>query len=85
MPLDEEIIVKSLRKTGRVMIAEPSCKISGVGAEISAMLIEKGFDYLDAPIIRVAAPHMPAPFSPALQDFYIPKSQEIVTAVRENI
>lgn len=82
-PLDRELIKKSLKKTGRVVIVESSCKTSGVGAEISAMLVEEAFDSLDAPIQRVAAPDMPAPFSPALQDYYIPNQQNIIDAIKK--
>jgi pyruvate/2-oxoglutarate/acetoin dehydrogenase E1 component len=82
-PLDQKLIEKSLEKTGRVVIVEPSCKTSGVGAEISAMLVEEAFDYLDAPIQRVAAPDMPTPFSPASQDYYIPNQQKIIDAIKK--
>jgi len=84
-PLDKKTIIESVKKTGRALIAEASCKTCGAGAEISAMLIEEAFDYLDAPILRIAAPNTPAPFSPGLQDYYIPNQERIIDAVKKVI
>lgn len=81
-PLDKGALVRSLKKTGRVVTVEPAPKTSGVGAEISATLMEDGFDYLDAPITRVACPDTPAPFSPPLQAAYVPDEKKIIEAVK---
>jgi acetoin:2,6-dichlorophenolindophenol oxidoreductase subunit beta len=81
-PLDKRALVKSLQKTGRVVTVEPAPKTSGVGAEISATLMEEGFDYLDAPVTRVACPDTPAPFSPPLQDAYVPNEKRVIEAVK---
>ncbi|MGW8303638.1 MAG: alpha-ketoacid dehydrogenase subunit beta, partial [Desulfobacterales bacterium] len=62
-PLDEEGIIESVKKTHRLVIVHEEVKFAGSGAEISAMVAEKAFDYLDAPILRVAAPFCPVPFS----------------------
>ncbi len=80
-PLDRAAIAESARKTGRVAIVEPDPKTSGVGAELSATVMEEAFDWLEAPVARVACPDIPAPFSPPLQDLYIPSEGRIVAAV----
>lgn len=84
-PLDAETIVDSVKKTGRAVVVEYSHKTSGVGSEISAMLIERAFDYLDAPIIRVAAPDTTEPACWSLADHMIPKEKDIIDAVRQII
>jgi pyruvate/2-oxoglutarate/acetoin dehydrogenase E1 component len=81
-PLDKPALLRSLMKTGRVVTVEPAPKTAGVGAEISATLMEVGFDYLDAPVTRVACLDTPAPFSPPLQRAYIPDEKRIIEAVR---
>ncbi|MEM3732217.1 MAG: alpha-ketoacid dehydrogenase subunit beta [Candidatus Bathyarchaeia archaeon] len=80
-PLDIETIVNSVKKTGRVIIAEDDHKTGGVGAEITASIIENAFDYLDAPITRVASPDIPIPFSPQLELEYMPNKDKIIQAV----
>ena len=85
IPLDRPALVRSLKKTGRVVTVEPAPKTAGVGAEISATLMEEGFDYLDAPVTRVACPDTPAPFSPPLQAAYVPSEKRIIEAVRSII
>ncbi|MHA2095170.1 MAG: alpha-ketoacid dehydrogenase subunit beta [Candidatus Hodarchaeales archaeon] len=82
-PLDEKCIIKSVKKTGRIVIVEPDCKTAGVGAEIAAIIAEKAVDYLDAPIVRVAAPDFPSPFTPTLLDQYVPREIDIIRAVKK--
>ncbi len=81
-PLDEETILGSVRKTHRLVIVHEAVKFGGPGAEIAAMVAEKAFDRLDAPILRVAAPFVPVPFSPPLEKEYIPSVEKVVQAVR---
>jgi pyruvate/2-oxoglutarate/acetoin dehydrogenase E1 component len=81
-PLDEEAILQSIRKTHRLVIVHEEVKFAGSGAEIAALAAEKAFDYLDAPIIRVAAPFTPVPFSPALEKEFIPSEEKVIQAVR---
>lgn len=81
VPLDSRSIIESVKKTHRLVVAEPSSKTGGIGAEITAQVIEQAFDYLDAPIIRVTAPDAPVPFSPPLQDSYIPNQEDIERAI----
>jgi len=81
-PLDEEAIIGSVKKTHRLVIVHEEVKIAGSGAEIAAMVAEKAFDYLDAPILRVAAPFTPIPFAPNLEQEYIPSEEKIINAVK---
>jgi len=81
-PLDEDTIIKSVQKTHRLVIVHEEVKFAGSGAEIAAIAAEKAFDYLDAPIIRVAAPFCPVPFSPPLEAEFIPSEGQIIDAVK---
>lgn len=81
-PLDEEIILESVKKTHRLVIVHEEVKFAGSGAEIAAMVAEKAFDYLDGPILRIGAPFSPVPFSPPLEEKFIPSEQDIVKAVK---
>ncbi|MBC7321979.1 MAG: alpha-ketoacid dehydrogenase subunit beta [Acetomicrobium sp.] len=84
-PLDNETIINSIKKTHKVVIVHEAVKFAGPGAEIAAMIAEEAFDYLDAPIKRVAAPFTPVPFSPVLEQEYIPSKKKIIAAVREAV
>jgi pyruvate/2-oxoglutarate/acetoin dehydrogenase E1 component len=81
-PLDDETIVNSVKKTHRLLIAHEACKTGGIGGEIAALVFEKAIGYLDAPIERVCAPDTPVPFSPTLEDYYLPSSERIVAAAK---
>lgn len=83
LPLDKETILKSVEKTGRLVIVQEAVKNSGFASEIAAVVSEEGFDLLDAPIKRVAAPFVPVPFSPPLEQAYIPSAEKIIAAVKE--
>jgi pyruvate dehydrogenase E1 component beta subunit len=82
VPLDRTSILKSVRKTGRLVIVSEDCRTAGVSAEIAAIVAEEALDYLDAPIKRVAEPDTPIPFSPSMEQFVIPNEHSIVQAVR---
>jgi len=81
-PLDEDAILESVEKTGRLVIVEESPPRCSVASDISAMVAQKGFDNLDAPIQLVTAAHSPVPFSPALEKEYIPSTKRIEAAIR---
>ena len=81
-PLDESLLFDSVKKTGRLVIADGGWKSCGVGAEISALVVEKVFEYLKAPIVRVSLPDTPAPASSALEKVYYPDADKIVSAVK---
>jgi pyruvate/2-oxoglutarate/acetoin dehydrogenase E1 component len=80
-PLDEETILQSVRKTGRAVIVDEGYQSYGVTAEISAIIAEKAFESLDAPVKRLGAMDVPIPFSPALESETIPKAEDIVAIV----
>jgi pyruvate/2-oxoglutarate/acetoin dehydrogenase E1 component len=82
IPLDKDCILKSVKKTGKVVIVHEAVEVSGYGAEIAAMIADKGFDFLDAPIKRVASPYTPVPFSAVLEREYQPNEAKIVSAVK---
>jgi pyruvate dehydrogenase E1 component beta subunit len=84
-PLDRETIINSVKKTHRLVIVHEAVKQAGPGAEIAATVAEEAFEYLDAPIKRVAAPFTPVPFSPVLESAYIPSKESIISAVKEVI
>jgi 2-oxoisovalerate dehydrogenase E1 component beta subunit len=81
-PLDEETILESVAKTSRVLVLYESLRFLGIGTEVAAMIAEKGFEHLDAPIVRLAPPDTPVPFSPPLEDAFLPQVADIVEAVQ---
>jgi pyruvate/2-oxoglutarate/acetoin dehydrogenase E1 component len=80
-PLDRETILSSVEKTGRLLIVHQACTTCGFGAEIAAMVAEKGFDLLTAPIHRLGALDVPVPYSPPLENFVIPNEQKIAEKI----
>ncbi len=82
-PLDMKTILTSLEKTGRLLVVEEDHKSFGVGAEISARVMEEGFDLLEGPVRRVASLDTPIPFSPILEKAVIPNADKIVAAVKD--
>jgi pyruvate/2-oxoglutarate/acetoin dehydrogenase E1 component len=84
-PLDLTTILQSVKKTGRLIVASDDVKSGGIGSEIAAAVIEEAFDSLDAPIVRVASPNMPIPFSPALEQAYMPNAERIGEAAKKLI
>src|SRR5208282_1469820 len=84
-PMDLDTIVESVKRTSRLIIACDDIKTGGVGAEISAAVQEAAFDYLDAPIQRIASPQTPIPFSPPLEQMYMPNADRIIQAATNMI
>jgi pyruvate dehydrogenase E1 component beta subunit len=82
-PLDMETIIASVKKTHRLVVFHEEVKFAGSGAEIVATAAEDAFDYLDAPIVRVGAPFAPVPFSPPLEQAYIPSLEQLIDAVKK--
>ena len=82
-PLDREAIIAAVKRTNKVAIVHEAPKTGGFGGELTALIQEQAFDYLDAPVLRVAAPDIPIGFSPTLQDFFLPDEQKIAAAVRQ--
>jgi pyruvate dehydrogenase E1 component beta subunit len=84
-PWDEAAVLASLAKTHRLVIVHEAVEAFGIGAEIAARMADVGFDELDAPIVRVAAPFMPPPFARTLEDWYRPDAQRIAAGVRRTL
>ena len=82
-PLDMDLILSSVRKTGRIVVVEEAAKQGGIGAEIGAQIAERIPDYLRAPIKRIAAPNTPVPFGPVLENAYVPRPPRIARDIRE--
>ncbi|KCV57573.1 alpha-ketoacid dehydrogenase subunit beta [Bordetella bronchiseptica] len=82
-PWDEATVLASLRRTHRLLIVHEAVEAFGVGAEIAARMADIGFDELDAPIVRVAAPFVPVPFAPSLEAQYQPQEADIIAAARK--
>jgi pyruvate dehydrogenase E1 component beta subunit len=84
-PLDEELLLQSVKKTGRLVIADAGWRTCGVGAELAALAAEKVFSYLKSPIVRVSLPDAPAPASSALEKVYYPSTRNIILAVKRTV
>jgi pyruvate dehydrogenase E1 component beta subunit len=83
LPLDNEAILATLAKTGRVVIVDPAHRTMGAAAEIAAIIVEDGFDMLKKPVKRVVTPDVPIPFSPPMEAPLYPNPERIAAAVRE--
>lgn len=82
-PLDMETILTSVRKTGRLLIADETFGPFGIGAEIAARVSDEGFDNLDAPIRRINGKHAPTPYSPSLEKAVVPSTDDLIHSIRE--
>ncbi|MGE5750274.1 MAG: alpha-ketoacid dehydrogenase subunit beta [Gemmatimonas sp.] len=81
-PMDDDAIVATVKKTNRVLIVHEDTRTGGVAGEIAARINEHAFEWLDAPILRVTAADVPLPYSPPLEDYVLPQTNDIVKAVR---
>ncbi len=81
-PLDKDAILATVKKTNRVMVLHEASLTGGIGGEISAIIAEEAFEWLDAPVIRVASIDAPVPFAPQMEDYYLPSLTEIIEAAR---
>ena len=81
-PLDTDTVIESVKKTQRAMVVHEAVRFGGMGGEIAAQIQELAFDYLDAPVGRVGAPFSPVPFSPRLEQSYVPNAAKIVGEAR---
>jgi pyruvate/2-oxoglutarate/acetoin dehydrogenase E1 component len=84
-PLDDDALVASVKKTNRVVVAHEAVTRMGFGAEVTAVLQYKAFDYLDAPIERVGAKFVPIPFAPVMEDFVVPKADDVLAAIKRTV
>jgi pyruvate/2-oxoglutarate/acetoin dehydrogenase E1 component len=82
LPLDEDAIIESVKKTSRALVVHEDTRTGGIAGEIAMRISEKAFEWLDAPILRVTAIDTPVPYSPPLEDYYLPQVDDIVTAAK---
>jgi len=82
LPMDRPRILETVKKTGRALIVHEATKTGGPGGEIAALIGEHAFEHLDAPIVRVAPPDTPVPYSPPLEEFFLPNAGKIADAIR---
>ena len=82
-PLDEAAILGSLEKTGRLVVVDESTPRCGIASDVAALCVDRGFDFLNAPVKRVTAPHTPVPFAAILEDAFRPSAEKVIAAVRE--
>jgi pyruvate dehydrogenase E1 component beta subunit len=84
-PLDESSVLESLAKTGRLVVVDESNPYCSMASEIAGLVVERGFDTLDAPVKRVTSPHTPVPATPCLEANYVPSVERVMAAVEETL
>jgi 2-oxoisovalerate dehydrogenase E1 component beta subunit len=82
-PMDREAILVTARKTSKVLILHEASRTGGIGGEIAATIAEEAFEWLDAPVVRVAATDTPVPYSPPLEEYHLPQVKDVVDAARK--
>jgi 2-oxoisovalerate dehydrogenase E1 component beta subunit len=83
LPLDKETVLESVRKNNKVFILHEDTRTGGIAGEITAIICEEVFEYLDGPVLRVTAPDTPVPYSPPLEEFFLPKVSDVLTTARK--
>jgi len=83
LPLDKETILDSVRRNGKVFIVHEDTRTGGIAGELAAVICEEVFDYLDGPVLRVTAPDTPVPYSPPLEEFFLPKISDVMNTARK--
>jgi 2-oxoisovalerate dehydrogenase E1 component beta subunit len=82
LPLDREAIAATVKKTNRVILLHEDVRTGGIAGEVAAIINEEAFDWLDAPIVRITARDTPVPFSPPLEEWFLPKAEDVVREAR---
>lgn len=82
-PLDKEAILASVKKTSKVLVLHEASRTGGIGGEIAATIAEEAFEWLDAPVVRVASLDTPVPYSPPLEEYYLPQTKDVLDAARK--
>ena len=82
-PLDQEAILASVKKTNRALILHEASLTGGIGGEIAAIISQEAFEWLDAPVLRVASIDTPVPYSPPLEDYYLPQVKDVLDTARK--
>jgi 2-oxoisovalerate dehydrogenase E1 component beta subunit len=82
LPLDKQAILATARKTGKVIVLHEATRTGGPGGEVAALVTEEAFEWLDAPVVRIAPPDTPVPYSPPLEEYFLPNAEKLGRAVR---
>ena len=82
LPLDEQAVLDSVRKTGKVILLHEDTLTGGMGGELAARITEKAFECLDGPVVRITAPDTPVPFSPPLEEAFLPSAPKLIEKIR---
>src|SRR5437870_7076286 len=82
-PLDKETILASVKKTSKALVLHEASRTGGIGGEVAAIIAEEAFEWLDAPVVRVASLDTPVPYSPPLEDYYLPQTKDVLDAARK--
>jgi len=82
-PLDKDAILASVKKTNRALILHEASLTGGIGGEIAAIISQEAFEWLDAPVVRVASIDTPVPYSPPLEDYYLPQVKDVLDTARK--
>ena len=82
LPLDEEAILATARKTGKLIVLHEATRTGGPGGEVAALVSEQAFEWLDAPLVRIAPPDTPVPYSPPLEEYFLPNAAKVGQAIR---
>jgi len=83
LPLDKERILESVKKTNKVILVHEDVRTGGIAGELAAIIAEEAFEYLDGPIMRITAPDTPVPYSPPLEEFFFPKTSDIIRVAKQ--
>src|SRR5256712_978506 len=83
VPLDKEKVLESVKKTSKVILLHEDVRTGGIAGELAAIIAEEAFEYLDGPIMRITAPDTPVPYSPPLEEFFLPKVSDVIRVARE--
>ena len=83
VPLDKERVLDSVKKTNKVILLHEDVRTGGIAGELAAIIAEEAFEYLDGPIMRITAPDTPVPYSPPLEEFFLPKTSDIIRVARQ--
>ena len=83
VPLDKERVLDSVKKTSKVILLHEDVRTGGIAGELAAIIAEEAFEYLDGPIMRITAPDTPVPYSPPLEEFFLPKTSDIIRVARQ--
>ena len=82
LPLDEETVLASVKKTSKVILLHEDTLTGGLAGELSARITEKAFEYLDGPVLRITAPDTPVPYSPPLEEAFLPNASKVIEKAR---